>query len=115
MMKKQLISAMILGIAAVTAVYAGPDENQRQLIQQVQEQKIKLKTVEAAKGAERQKLMDQHMKVTMEIMGKMRAMKPKAGMTVKEQEEWIAEHQKLMEQVMGQMMDEHHLLMMGGK
>lgn len=114
-MKKQLITAIIIGMAAVTSVYAGPDENQRQLIQRVQEQKAQLKAVEAAKGAERQKLMDQHMKVTMEIVGKMRAMKPKAGMTVKQQEEWIAEHQKLMEQVMGQMMEEHHLLMMDRK
>lgn len=114
-MNKQLISAILIGFAAVTIAYAGPDENQRQLIQRVQEQKAQLKAVEAAKGAERQKLMDQHMKVTMDIVGKMRAMKPKAGMTMKQQEEWIAEHQKLMEQVMGQMMDEHHLLMMDKK
>lgn len=114
-MNKLFISAMLIGFAVVTVAYAGPDENQRQLIQRVQEQKAQLKAVEAAKGAERQKLMDQHMKVTMEIVGKMRAMKPKAGMTMKQQEEWIAEHQKLMEQVMGQMMDEHHLLMMGNK
>ena len=53
--------------------------------------------------------------MTAEIMEKMRTMKPKAGMTVKQQEEWIAEHQKLMEQVMGQMMEEHHLLMMDKK
>lgn len=114
-MKKQLISAIIIGIVAVTAAYAGPDENQRQLMQRVQEQKAKLKAVEAAKGAERQKLMDQHMKVTTEIMENMRAMKPTAGMTAKQQEEWISEHQKLMEQVMGQMMEEHHLLMMDKK
>jgi hypothetical protein len=45
----------------------------------------------------------------------MQAMKPKSGMTMKEHEEWISEHQKLMDEMMGQMMDEHHMMMdMGG-
>jgi len=38
-------------------------------------------------------------------------MKPKAGMSMQEHEEWINEHQKLMQQVMDQMMAEHHLMM----
>ena len=44
-------------------------------------------------------------------MGKMVAMKPGADMTPVQQKEWIAEHQKLMDMMMGQMMDEHHLMM----
>ena len=47
-------------------------------------------------------------------MGQMQAMKPGANMTPTEQKEWIAEHQKLMELMMGQMMDEHHLVMQMG-
>jgi hypothetical protein len=46
-----------------------------------------------------------------EIMGKMQAMKPKAGMTMQEHEDWINEHQKLMDDMMGQMMGEQHMLM----
>jgi hypothetical protein len=34
-------------------------------------------------------------------------------MTAQEQKEWMDEHQKLMEQMMGQMMTEHHILMQG--
>ena len=44
-------------------------------------------------------------------MGQMVAMKPRDNMTPQEQKEWIAQHQKLMETMMGQMMDEHHLMM----
>ncbi|EEF26073.1 conserved hypothetical protein [Ricinus communis] len=46
-----------------------------------------------------------------EAMDKMQAMKPKSEMTMQEHEDWINEHQKLMDQVMGQMMEEHHMLM----
>ena len=51
------------------------------------------------------------MNMMQETMGKMQATKPRAGMTPKEQEEWMEEHQKLMQQMMGQMMEEHHVLM----
>ena len=94
-----------------TPIFAGQDDNQRQLTQQVMKAKQKLKEAEAAKGAERQKLMGQHMKMMHETMTKMQTMKPKAGMTTQEHEEWMSEHQKLMDQMVGQMMDEHHLLM----
>ena len=40
-------------------------------------------------------------------------MKPREGMSVQEQKEWMAEHQKLMDQMMGQMMAEHHMMMQG--
>lgn len=45
------------------------------------------------------------MKMMHEIMTKMQTMKPKAGITVQEHEDWIIEHQKLMDQAMGQIMD----------
>ena len=94
-----------------TLAYAAIDEAQRQMIQKVQEAKQKLKQAEAAKGTERQKLMSEHMKMMHETMTKMQTMQPKSGMTMQEHEEWIGEHQKLMNQMLEQMMTEHHLLM----
>lgn len=99
-----------LGFTATSAM-AGQDEFQRQMTQQLMQSKQKLKEAEAAKGAERQKLMGEHMKMMQETMKKMQAMKPKAGMTMQEHEDWINEHQKLMENMMGQMMGEHHMMM----
>lgn len=121
MMKKQIFKQFIIaafvagfGFTAVSAMSA-PDEAQRQMIQRVIEAKQKLKEAEAAKGAERQKLMGEHMKMMKETMEKMQTMKPKAGMTMQEHEDWINEHQNLMEDMMGQMMEEHHMLMDMGK
>lgn len=110
-MKRTTIAMAMCILAAMSgAATAGPDELQRQTIQRIQESKLKLQTAEKAKGAERDKLLQEHMKMMQETVEKMRAMKPRTGMTMQEHEEWIAEHQKLMEQVMGQMMEEHHLI-----
>ncbi len=94
-----------------TSAMAGPDENQRMIQQQVIQAKQKLQQAKAAKGVERQGLMEEHMKMMRETLGKMRAMKPKAGMSMQEHEDWISQHQDLMEDLLGQMMEEHHLLM----
>lgn len=105
----------ILIAAAVTMLslgaIAGPDESQRMMTQQIMQSKQKLAAAQAAQGAERQKMMQEHMTMMQKTMGQMQAMKPGANMTPTEQKEWIAEHQKLMELMMGQMMDEHHLMM----
>jgi len=116
-MKTQILNKMIatlaicgIGFLSASAI-AGQDEFQRQMMQSALQAKQKLKEAEAAKGAERQKLMGEHMKMMQETMGKMQSMKPKAGMSMQEHEDWINQHQKLMEDMMGQMMQEHHMMM----
>lgn len=119
-MQKRILNKLIatafiasLGFVATSAM-AGQDLIQQQINQQFIQTQLKLKEAEAAKGAERKKLMEEHMKMMHEIMTKMQTMKPKAGMTMQEHEDWIIEHQKLMDQAMGQMMGEHHMLMGSG-
>ncbi len=113
-MRRLIAIAALIAFAAVPlATFAGQDEAQRQVTQRLQEQKLKLAAAENAQGAERDKLMQEHMKMMQETMGKMQAMKPRVGMTMEEQKEWMTEHQKLMEQMMGQMMTEHHMMMQG--
>ena len=51
------------------------------------------------------------MKMMQETMGKMQTMKPKTDMTMQEHEDWMHEHQKVMDDMMGQMMQEHHMMM----
>jgi hypothetical protein len=46
--------------------------------------------------------MQEHMTMMKETMGKMQGMKPRDGLSPQEQKEWIAEHQKLMDEMMGQ-------------
>jgi len=116
-MNKHTIQKMIAIVAVScigflsTSAFAAQDEVQRQITQRIHQDKLKLQQAEAAKGAERQKLMGEHMKMMQNTMKKMQAMKPKAGMTMLEHEDWINEHQKLMEQIMEQMMVEHKMMM----
>ncbi|SFU99141.1 hypothetical protein [Pseudoduganella namucuonensis] len=104
-------AAAMLGLAG--AAIAAPDEAQRQAIQRAMAAKDKLREAEAAKGAERAKLMGEHMRMMKEVMDGMRAMEPRPGTTVQEREEWMREHQQLMRQMMDQMMAEHHMMMKG--
>ena len=101
--------ALTLPVASV----AGPDEVQKQMMQRAQEAKKKLGAAQAAKGAERQKMMQEHMKMMQDMMAQMQKAKPGAGMTPEQMREWIDEHMKLMNEMMSQMMDEHHMMMEG--
>jgi len=112
---RKLLTAALAGLvlALPLAAFAPPDEIQKQMTQRVQESKRKLAAAQAAAGAERQKLMQEHMKLMQEIMAQMRTAKPREGLTPQQMREWIDEHMKLMDQMMGQMMDEHHMMMQG--
>ena len=128
-MQKQTFNKMLatiavcsIGFLSVTAyavqdnkpgplIIAVQDHDQRQLTIRLHQEKRILKQAEAAKGDERQKLMDNHMNMLHETMEKMQAMKPKSRMTMQEHEDWLNEYQKLMEDMMGQMIEESHMVM----
>ena len=113
-MKRFITTAALIAFAAIPlSSLAAQDEGQRLITQRLQEQKLKLAAAEKAQGAERDKLIQDHMKMMQETMGKMHGMKPRDGMTPQEQREWMAEHQKLMQQMMDQMRTEHHRMMQG--
>jgi len=81
---KIVATVALCGIGIMSGVsYAGPDEFQRQMTQRILQAKQKLQQAEAAKGADRQKMMGEHMKMMKENMAKMHAMKPKSGMSTK--------------------------------
>jgi mannose/cellobiose epimerase-like protein (N-acyl-D-glucosamine 2-epimerase family) len=111
-MKSKFLVPVLFALMG-TSLYAsaGQDETQRQMIQRVTAARHKLQQAEAAKGEQRKALMTEHMSMMNENMDMMAAMKPRAGMSMKDHEQWIEEHQKLMRQMMDQMMGEHHLMM----
>ena len=84
-MKRFITTAALIAFAAIPlSSLAGQDEGQRLITQRLQEQKLKLAAAEKAQGAERDKLMQDHMNMMQETMGKMQAMKPRDGMTPQE-------------------------------
>jgi ABC-type transporter MlaC component len=112
---KRMLMAVVTGLAIAMPLLgtAAPDEAQKQLIQRAQDAKKKLAAAQAAAGAERQKMMQEHMKMMQDVMAQMQKAKPGGGMSPQQMREWIDEHMKLMQEMMGQMMDEHHMMMQG--
>jgi hypothetical protein len=104
-----LLSAMLALPPA--AALAGPDSLQRQLLQQLEESQRKLEQARQASEAERLKLMQEHMSMMEESMKMMQAMRPRKGMTMEEHEEWIAQHQRIMDTMLEQMMKDQQMLM----
>lgn len=116
-MKKTFINTIIttafitsLGLASTNAL-AGRDSFQEKLVNDVQTTKQKLEKAKAAKGVEQEKLLGEHMQMLQKNMKVCRQMKPKTGMTELERDEWYTEHQKIMDDMMGQMMEEHKVKM----
>ena len=112
---KTLLAAMMTGLLLTLPLVglAAPDEAQKALIQKTQEAKKKLAAAQAAQGAERQNMMQEHMKMMQDMMAQMQKAKPRAGMSPEQMREWIDEHLKLMNEMMSQMMGEHHMMMQG--
>lgn len=102
-----------VALAMPLASIAGPDMSQQALIQKAQQAKKELAAAQAANGAERQKMMETHMKMMDDILAQMQKAKPGGAMTPEQMRDWIDEHMKLMNEMMGQMMDEHHMMMQG--
>jgi hypothetical protein len=114
MRNKSIMWVLALGILLPSAAFAGQDSGQRMLQQRMLESKRALEKAEQAKGGEQQRLMQEHMKAMDENMKLMRDMKPaKPNMTITEREEWMMEHQKLMQLMLEQMQREHELSMHG--
>ena len=113
---KRMLIAVVTGLAIAMPLVgtAAPDEAQKQMIQRAQAAKQKLAAAQAASGAERQKMMQEHMAMMQGMMTQMQKAKPGGGMSPQQMREWIDEHMKLMQEMMGQMMDEHHMMMQGG-
>jgi predicted PurR-regulated permease PerM len=108
-----IVAISALALALPLASMAGPDGNQQMAIQQIQQAKQKLAAAEAAQGAERQKLMQEHMNIMDQVLTQMQKAKPGTNMTPEQMRDWIDEHMKLMNDMMGQMMAEHHMMMQG--
>lgn len=99
-----------LGFASSSAI-AGRDFFQEQLIQNLQQSKQKLEKAKLARGIQQQNLINEHSKMLHENMEMCRSMKPKASMTEQERNEWYAEHQKIMDLMMVQMMEKEKVMM----
>lgn len=106
-----LATFLSAAIALPSAVLAPPPPYLDRLHKKSEEAQKKLREAEQAQGLVRQKLIQEHMEMMSSIMQKMRDIEPTKGMTMQEHEELIAAQRGILEQLLGQMMKEHHLLL----
>lgn len=111
-MKRSFLAAVAaLALAGPLVVLAAPDEAQKQLLQRSQEARRKLDAAQAAKGAERDKLMQEHMALMSQMMQQMHSARPGPNATPAQMREWIDEHLKVMDEMMKQMMEGERMMM----
>lgn len=111
-MKRRFLVAMAaLVLAAPMLAYAAPDEAQKQMLQRSAEAKRKLDAAQTAQGAQRDKLLQEHMDLMGQMMKQMQSVRPGPNATPQQMREWIDEHMKVMDQMMSQMMDGQRMLM----
>jgi protein-S-isoprenylcysteine O-methyltransferase Ste14 len=81
---KTFIAALVGALLALMLAFpmssiAAPDEAQKAMIQRAQEAKNKLAAAQVARGAERQKVMHEHMAMMDQMMAQMARAEPRAG------------------------------------
>lgn len=63
--------------------------------------------------AERQRLWQAHLQSMAATLQQLQQLRPSGRMSLEQLRDWMTEHQRLMERLMGQMMQEHEFLMQG--
>jgi hypothetical protein len=111
--KKPIVAVIGLLAAAMTLsspAWAGRDPLLQMAEQEAREAQAKLQQAETAKAAERERLMGEHVGLLDQALQDLMKAKPKAGVSASECEGWISDHQKLMEGLLQQMIQEHKLM-----
>jgi uncharacterized protein YicC (UPF0701 family) len=114
MKRRFLVAAAALVLAGQMLAYAAPDDAQKQLMQRSAEAKRKLGAAQAAQGAQRDKLLQEHMDLMSQMMKQMHSARPGPNATPQQMREWIDEHLKVMDQMMSQMMEGERMMMAPG-
>jgi hypothetical protein len=113
--KRPTIAAVALAtmISSPFTASAGLHPLQQQLQRQLDVARAKQEAAETAETSTRKKLISEHMQMMQHALQQMQAAKPQAGMSMQEYQDWVTEHQKLMDEVRQQMIKDHELLMRG--
>ena len=106
-----LAATALLALTGPLPAFAGPDEAQRQLMQRSAEARRKLEAAQNAQGAQRDKLLQEHVSLMQQMMSQMTSARPGPNATAPQMREWIDEHLKLMDDMMKQMMQGERMMM----
>jgi hypothetical protein len=114
MQKPTVVSgSLAIAMSLALSALADPHPLQQQLQQQLDAAKATQEAAEGASASKRQQLIGQHMQMLQQVMQQMQAVRPQAGVSLQEHNEWITEHQKLMDEALQQMIMDQRLLVQG--
>ena len=106
-----LAATALLALTGALPAHAGPDEAQRQLMQRSAEGRRKLEAAQNAQGAQRDKLLQEHVALMQQMTSQMTSARPGPNATAPQMREWIDEHLTLMGDMMKQMMQGERMMM----
>lgn len=109
-LSRTLIFFAFCSTGFISSAFAEVDERQRQLSQRIIKAKQIQQEAQSTKGVERRKILNKHMKLMHENMELCRTLKPSLDLTEKERDEWFREQQKIMDQLMDQMIFDYRLV-----
>ena len=102
---------LVVGLfAAVPAARAAPDEGQSAVATLLESGQARLRDIEHMPVAERGLALHEHMSLVGHAYAAAKALQPRAGLPAKERLAWQMGQQKLLEGVIEQLLDNHHLM-----
>jgi hypothetical protein len=109
----KLTTASVLALSLFGAMNASvaQERDQHWVIERTEQAREVLGHAQEAEAAKRRFLMKNHMSMLDEVLQEMSVMKPQPGLNMQQTAQWIAEHQQITRNILGQMMEEHHLMM----
>jgi hypothetical protein len=101
----------LLLLAAATAVSAQPATQTRAVEDALLRQQHSLAAIgRSGDVLEQQRLWQAHLQTMAETLQQVQLLRPGGRMSLEQLRDWMAEHQRLMERLMTQMMQEHEFL-----
>ena len=100
-----------MAMLLVMPTLAAPDRGQQAVLAQLRDGQSKLHQIEHIPVAERGPALHEHMTLIGHALASAQALQLPADLPLKKRVLWQAEQQKLLEAMVKQMLDSHHLMM----
>ena len=110
-MIRRIVTIIVLGVLSIVPALAALDGGQSTVAALLREGQAELHEIEHLPVAERGPGLHDHMALIGHAAAAAKILQPKTGLSSKERLVWRAEQQKLFENMVQQMLDNHHLMM----
>lgn len=106
-----LMVAVMLVLSSRATISSAAEPDQHWAIERTEQAKHKLAEAKRADASRRRILMTAHMDMLGELLQELSTMKPDASLDMQQTAGWVTEHQRLTNDVLEQLVEEHSLMM----